>query len=409
MTTMPISQRAAALPNLTSFNLLSDFLRNSLHARRHTEPGVIDFAFGNPHDMPQPAYVDALRQALIPRDKDWFAYKLHIPAAQVAAAESLQRLLGMPFTPDDILLTTGGFTAIAAAMKTVADPGDEVLYSLPPWFFYEALTVEAGLTPVRVLIDQVTSDLDVDAIAAAITSRTRIVIVNTPNNPTGRIYPPDTLRRLATVLDDVSARICRRIYLISDEPYNRIVFDGARFHSPVEFYPYSFLAYSYGKTHLAPGQRIGYIALPPTMPDRELMRSAVTNMQIAMGWAFPNAALQHALPRLEQFTIDIDHLQRKRDRLVDALSGMGYQVTRPEGAFYLWVRSPLIDDGAFADQLAADDIFVMPGRLFESPGFFRISLTANDDMIERSLPSFAAAIDRVRSGERAAVSMPPTP
>lgn len=394
MTALPISKRAAAFQDLTSFKLIGDFYSSSTYARRRTDPDVIDFTFGNPHDLPPSAYVDALRQALIPQDKDWFAYKDYVPAAQEAAAAALARLLGMPFIPDDIMLTTGGFTAIAAVMKTVADPGDEVIYSLPPWFLYEGLAVEAGLTPVRVRINADTFDLDVDAIAAAVTPRTRIVIVNTPNNPTGRMYPPATLRRLATALDDASARNGRRIYLISDEPYNRIVFDGARFHSPLEFYPHSFLAYSYGKTHLSPGQRIGYVALPPTMPDRDVIRKTVKTMQIAMGWAFPNAALQYALPRLEQFSIDVDHLQRRRDRLVDVLSGMGYRVDRPEGTFYLWVRSPLADDRAFADRLAENGIFVMPGRLFETPGFFRISLTANDDMIERSLPGFAAAIAR---------------
>lgn len=389
----PISRRAATIRGLASFRLANDFYLNSGYARRRGEPGTLDFTFGNPHDMPPPAYVDALGDALIPGNKDWFAYKEYVPAAQEAAAAGLRGLLGIPFAPEDVLLTTGGFTAIAAAMKAVADPGDEAIYSLPPWFFYEGLAVEAGLVPVRVLTDRESFDLDVEAIAAAVTTRTRIVIVNSPNNPTGRIYPPHTLRRLAAALDEASARNGRRIYLISDEPYNRLVFDGARFRSPVEFYPHSFLAYSYGKTHLAPGQRIGYVALPPAMPDRETIRQAIMDMQMVMGWAFPNAVLQYALPRLEEFSIDVDHLQHKRNRLADALAGMGYRLTRPEGTFYLWVRSPLADDRAFADHLADRDIFVMPGSLFETPGFFRISLTANDDMIERALPGFAAAIE----------------
>ena len=126
--------------------------------------------------------------------------------------------------------------------------------------------------PVKVSIDRETLDLDLDAIAAAITPRTRIVIVNSPNNPTGRIYPAGTLERLATMLEEASERNGRRIFLLSDEPYNRIVFDGARFRTPVEFYPWSFLAYSYGKTLLSPGERIGYLALPPDLPDREALR-----------------------------------------------------------------------------------------------------------------------------------------
>jgi aspartate aminotransferase len=398
----PVSRRASTVRTLPSFRLITDFLFTSAYARRRDEPGIADFTFGNPHDMPPPAYVEALRDAALPRDKDWFAYKDHLPAAQEAAAAGLRDLLGLPFAAEDVLLTTGGFTAIAAALKAVADPGDEVVYSLPPWFLYEGLAVEAGLVPVKVAVDPETADLDIEAIAAAITPRTRVVIVNSPNNPTGRVYPPATLRRLAAALDDASARNRRRIYLISDEPYNRLVFDGVRFRSPVEFYPYSFLAYSYGKTHLAPGQRLGYVALPPAMPDREALRQAITDTQIVMGWAFPNAVMQYALPTLERFSIDVAHLQRKRDRLVDALTAMGYRLTPPESTFYLWVRSPLADDRAFADRLAAADVFVIPGALFETPGFFRLSLTATDAMIDQSLPGFTAAIAQTPASNGAA-------
>jgi aspartate aminotransferase len=217
--------------------------------------------------MAPEAYVSALRTAITPQREDWFASKEYEPAAQEAAAASLGDLTGLPFEPDDILLTTGGFAALSVGMKAVADPGDKVIYSLPPWIAYEALLVEAGLVPVKVRIELETLDLDVDAIAAAITPHTRIVIVNTPNNPTGRVHGPETLGRPATVLEEASLRNGRRIFLLSDEPYNRIVFDGGRFRTPAEFYPHTLVAYSYGKTLLAPGQRIGYLALPPALPD----------------------------------------------------------------------------------------------------------------------------------------------
>ena len=309
---------------------------------------MLDFTFGDPREMPPEAYVSALRTAVTPQHEGWFAYKQYEPAAQEAAAASLGQLTGLPFEPDDILLTTGGFAALSVGMKAVADPGDEVIYSLPPWFAYEALLVEAGLVPVKVRIDLETLDLDVDAIAAAITPRTRIVIVNTPNNPTGRVYSAETLTRLATVLEEASARNGRRIFLLSDEPYNRIVFSGVRFRTPAEFYPYTLVAYSYGKTLLSPGQRIGYLALPPALPDREALRRAVHDLQIAVGWAFPNAVMQYALPELEQQAFDVARLERRRDLMVDALTEMGYQVHRPEGTFYLFPRSPIPDDEAFA-------------------------------------------------------------
>ncbi|MDQ3656689.1 MAG: aminotransferase class I/II-fold pyridoxal phosphate-dependent enzyme [Chloroflexota bacterium] len=391
MDDQPISRRVSAIGAAKPFGLLFEFFNEFDYAERRQRPGTLDFTFGDPHEMPSSAYVDALAACLEPENELWFAYKQNEPAAREAAAASLRRVIDLPFEADDIFLTTGGFAAIALAMKAVADPGDEVIYSLPPWFLYEALVLEAGLVPVKVGIDPETFDLDVDAIAAAITPRTRIVIVCTPNNPTGRIYPAPTLERLAALLDEASARNGRRIYLLSDEPYQRIVYDGGSPRSPLQFYPYSFLAYSYGKTLLAPGQRMGYLALPPAMPDRPAMRDAIQTLQIATGWVYPNAVLQYALPHLEELAFDIDLFQRKRNLMVDALSEIGYHVRRPEGAFYLFPESPIPDDGAFADILAEMGVLVMPGRMFETPGFFRISLTATLETIEASLPRFATA------------------
>ena len=394
-TASAVSDRALRLASIPSFRRVDAYLKAS-SSRRKTQTGGCDFTFGNPHQMPADRYVRTLRDALTPQNDQWFAYQTNGEAAREAAAQSLQRLLDVPFRPEDIYLTTGGFAAIALALKTVADPGDEIIYSLPPWFLYEPLILEAGLVPVKVKIDTTTFDLDLDAIEAAITARTRAVIVNSPNNPTGRIYPPELLVRLAKLLEAASARIGRRIYLISDEAYNRIVFDGLRFHSPAEFYAHTLLAYSYGKTHLSPGQRVGYLALPPTMPNRDGMEPAITGLQVAMGWVYPNALLQHALPELEKFSIDVGQLQRRRDRFFDALNGMGYRVWRSEGTFYLYVPSPIPDDEAFTESLARRGVFVFPGVLFETPGFFRISLTANEDMIERSLPAFEAAMKASR-------------
>jgi aspartate aminotransferase len=279
----------------------------------------------------------------------------------------------------------------------VLDPGDEVVFISPPWFFYEAFILGSGGIPVRAKIDPSTFDLDVDAIAAALSPRTRAIIVNSPHNPTGKMYPPETLLQLSDALTAASERHGRPIYLLSDEAYSRIVFDGRPYHSPTAFYPRSFLIYTYGKTLLTPGQRLGYIALPPTMPDRQQMHSALALSQLVSGFAVANALLQHALADVEALSIDIAHLQQKRDRLVGALQGMGYEVHVPEGTFYLLPKSPWMDDRAFADLLLTHDILVLPGTWVELPGYFRISLTANDEMIERSLPGFAAAWEYARA------------
>jgi aspartate aminotransferase len=389
-----ISRRADAIAAVEPLRLLWGFIQSTEAIRQREQDRLLDFTIGDPREMPPEAYVTALRDAAIPRNESWFAYKWYEPEAQQAAAASLARLTGLPFEPEDMLLTTGGFAALSIGMKAVADPGDEIIYSLPPWFFYEPLAVEAGLVPVKVRIDPLTLDLDIEAIAAAITPRTRIVIVNSPNNPTGRVYGEETLRRLAGLLEEASQRNGRRIFILSDEPYNRIVFSGVRFRTPAEFYPYTLIAYSYGKTLLAPGQRIGYLALPPSLPDRAPLREAVLNVQTAIGWALPNAVMQYALPELERQSIDVARLERRRDFMVEALTEMGYQVHRPEGTFYLFPRSPISDDEAFALTLAERGILVAPGSIFETPGFFRICLTATDEMCERALPGFAAAIEQ---------------
>ncbi len=394
MVNRPLFPRTAALGN--TMRLLGTFMNDSPWARRRFEPDIADFTFGNPHEMALPGYVDALQRAVVPRDKDWFAYKDSEPESRAIVAASLRAWVGIPFEAEDIAMTTGGFGALAAALKAVTEPGDEVIYSLPPWFLYEIMIVDNGLVPVKVRLNPVSFDLDFDAIAAAITPRTRVLIVNTPHNPTGKIYPPETLTRLAALLDDASRRNGRTIYLLSDEPYNRIVFGGVRFHSPAAFYPNTLLAYSYGKVLLTPGQRIGYLALPPTMPDRDQVMQSIRLAQIANGYLFPNALLQHALADLETLSIDIPHLERKRDRMVVALREMGYNVHVPEGTFYLLPRSPWEDDGAFTELLAEYGVFVLPGSVAEIPGYFRISLTANDAMIERALPGFAVAIGRAK-------------
>lgn len=248
-----------------------------------------------------------------------------------------------------------------------------------------------GGQPVRVRVDPVTFDLDLDAIAAAITPRTRAIIVNSPNNPTGRIYPRETLRALSDLLAEASARQGRPIYLLSDEAYSRIVFDGRTYPSPTEVYPYTLLIYTYGKTLLAPGQRIGFIALPPMMPERDTLREALVTAQVLTGFTFPNALLQHALAEIDQLSIDIRHLQVRRDRLVGALREAGYEVHVPEGTFYLLPRAPIADDLDFSQVLLRHNILCLPGSVTEMPGYFRLSMTASDEMIERALPGFERA------------------
>lgn len=380
-----------------------NFFSDSTFSRLVGTPGMADFTFGNPQEMPLPAFVQALQTWTVPQHKDWFAYNQSIESAQSAVAAALCARRGQSFAPEDILMTNGAFAGLAVCLMMLTDPGDEVIFISPPWFFYEAMIVAYGGTPVRVQIDPVTLEPDLDAIAQAITSRTRAIIVNSPHNPTGKIYGPATLTALGDILRQASARNERPIYLLSDEAYHRILFDGRSYPSPTQFYAHSLIIYTYGKTLLVPGQRIGYIALPPDLPDRAEVTQALFAGQMMVGYAFPNNLLQYALPELEELTIDIAHLQAKRDRMVAGLRAAGYTLHVPEGTFYLLVKSPWKDDLAFCELLGEHGILVMPGSVFEMPGYFRISLTANDEMIDRALPGFAAAYHHRKVAEGAKV------
>jgi aspartate aminotransferase len=391
-----LSARAGAAG--TAAAALQNFYFNSRYGeRRREQADICDFTFGNPQEMPLAGIATAIAARAAPHDKDWFAYKTSEAAPQEFLASVLSRELGLDFAPSDIALTAGAFAAISVAVRLLLDAGDEAIYSEPAWFCYEPILLLADAVPRKVMLAGARFDLDLSAIEAAIGPRTRLVIVNTPHNPTGRIYDRATLEDLAGILDRASARYGRRIFLLSDEPYRRLRFDGRGFTSPAAIYPWTLIAYSYGKVLLAPGQRLGYLAISPLMPtaDRTALQEAMFPAQMALGWTFPNAVMQYAVPDLETLSIDVAALTRRRDLLVATLRAAGYHVLPPEGTFYLWGRWP---DGADADRtwnaLADRDVFVMPGAILGAPGWFRICLTASDAMVDRALPAFAAAVAR---------------
>src|SRR6266568_938696 len=290
--------------------------------RHAADPAASNFIAGNPQELAMPQYVRTLQRWAEPKDKNWFGYKMPHRPALVAAAEGLSKELGLSFSADDIVLARGAHGGLAAALNVVVDPGDEVIFVSPPWFFYEALILGARGKPVKVRVQPRGFDLDVDAVASAISPR-------------------------------------------------------------------SLLIHTYSKSALAPGQRLGYVALPPGIPGRDQLRQAFMVEGFSTGNMLPDAIMQYALPEIDAMSIDLDHLQRKRDRMVDALHEMGYEVHSPQATFYLLPKAPIADDMLFARALAAQKVLVLPGTAVDMPGYFRISLTATDAMIDRALPVFA--------------------
>jgi len=349
-----------------------------------------DFALGNPQTMPQEEFVSTLQDAAIPQSKDWFAYKMSEPGSRAIVRKSLELLTERAYAAEDIFLTNGATGALLVAMNALIETGDEVIYSNPPWFFYEGMILNSGGVPVAISVDPSTYDIDLDAIDSAITARTRLVIVNSPHNPTGKVYSADTLRQLASILGSASHRFGQRIYLVSDEAYRTVVYDGLEFVSPTNFYRNSIMIYTYGKTLLTPGQRIGYIALSPEIEEREQLRTLIASSQILCGWAMSSALMQHGLSRLQTLTVDVADLQRRRDRLVTGLRECGYEVNSPEGAFYVLPKTPIENDAQFVETLSQHGVFCLPGHIVKMPGHLRMSVTASEEMIERALPIMAA-------------------
>lgn len=376
-----------------AFASVRNFYLTSRYGQRRGDPDICDFTFGNPHEMPLDGLVKALRERAMPHNKNWFAYKTSEEEPQAFLAGCLSRELALPFEPADIAVTTGAFSAIMVALHLVLGAGDEAVFSEPAWFCYEPMLIAADAVPIKVKLKVPTFDLDLDAIEAAIGPRTRLVIVNTPHNPTGRIYDDGTLKQLADLLQRASARLGHRVFLLSDEPYRRLRFDGREFTSPASFYPWTLISYSYGKVLLAPGQRLGYLAVSPLMPtaDRNEIQNVMFSAQMALGWCFANAIMQYAVPDLEKLSIDPDALAKRRDQLTATLNTAGYDVVPPQGTFYLWVKWRDGDAERQWNRLADRNVFVMPGSVMNTPDYFRISLTASDSMVERALPVFAEA------------------
>ncbi|MBW3592015.1 MAG: aminotransferase class I/II-fold pyridoxal phosphate-dependent enzyme [Actinobacteria bacterium] len=380
-----VSARMDALAG--SMSGLMDFLDDPV-MQGVSDPDAADFVFGNPHDDVLPEFWQALQRWSKPKSKDWFAYKLNEQEATQVVAGYLTQARDRPWPAERVLMTNGAFAGLAVSLNALVDAGDEVIYTRPPWFFYEALVRSVGAQPVEIE-PAADFNLDLDSVAAGLTDKTRAIIINSPNNPTGRIYPAGVLERLSQILREGSARAGRPIYLLSDEAYNRILFDGRRFPSPTDHYDHSLLLYTYGKTLLTPGQRLGYIALSPEMLDAEQVYESLFLAQTLCGWAFPSALMQHALADIQKLSIDVDNLERKRDRMITGLREAGYGTNLPEGTFYLLVKSPTPDDAAFCRRLAKKGVFVLPGQAFGMPGYFRISLTASEKMIDKALPVFA--------------------
>ena len=373
------------------------FEQGALLKAQYGADQVCDFSLGNPNLEPPAAVHQALLKILQESPAALHAYMPNAGHAETrtAVADFLSREHGLPFTFNDIIMTCGAAGAINAVLKALINPGEEVIILAP--YFVEYLSYVDNFQGQSKIVSTRPDFLpDLEAIREAITPRTKAILINSPNNPTGRVYDRTIIQGLGDLLSEYSQK-GQVIYLLADEPYRKIVYDGLQVPSAFQAYNESIVVTSYSKDLSLPGERIGFLAVNPQAPDREELINAMTLTNRILGFVNAPALMQRVVAGLQGQTVDITLYQRKRDLFCDGLSRAGYQFDRPEGAFYLFPRSPIPDEVTFVQALQEERILTVPGRGFGAPGYFRIAYCVSDEVIERSLPGFARVMKKFTS------------
>lgn len=361
----------------------------------HGADNVFDFSLGNPNLPPPEKFNEVLRDTV---DSCGLGAHCYMPQAGypqvcVSVAEYLTEEQGVTMSCDDVIMTCGAAGALNVVFKALLDPGDEVLTPTPCFVEYRFYADNHGGV-LKMVDTRPDFTLDLDAIADAITAKTKIVLINSPNNPTGQIYDKASLDALGKLLEQKSGQFGHIIYLVSDEPYRKIVFDDARAPSIFRSYAQSILATSYSKDISIPGERIGFAAVNPAAKhEKELMAGMALANRI-LGFVNAPALMQRVVACMQGMSVDINEYKRKRDIFCEGLADAGYTFTTPPGAFYLFPQTPIADDVAFVKELQKELILVVPGSGFAGPGHFRIAFCVDDQTIVKALPGFKRVMQK---------------
>jgi aspartate aminotransferase len=351
---------------------------------------VFDFSLGNPEVEPPEAVIQALRRVVAENRPHSHGYMPNagFPEVRAAIAATLAGRTGIPFTAGDVIMTNGAAGAINVVLKSILDPGDEVIL-LNPYFPEYRFYVENHAGRVVIAETDDRFELDVDGIARAITPCTKALILNSPNNPTGAVYPAEALRELNSVVREP-------VLVISDEPYRPLIYDGRAAPEISQLISRVVVTWSWSKAMAISGERIGYLAIPPHLPEAAALGNACTFANRILGYINAPAIWQLVVAQVPEATVDVSRYQEKRDLLCDALNRMGYEAPRPQGSFYVFPKTPISDDVAFIRILQTEGILAVPGSGFGRGGYMRLSLTIAREALERSLPGFERALRKAR-------------
>ncbi|MBI4776236.1 MAG: pyridoxal phosphate-dependent aminotransferase [Deltaproteobacteria bacterium] len=383
---------------------ISGFMEQSSWIRKMFEEGarlkaqlgpenVYDFSLGNPNLEPPEEFHRTLKAAVDDLRPGTHAYMPNAGFAdtRAAVAEYLSGLHKVAFGAEHVLMSCGAAGALNCALKAILNPGDEIATFRPFFVEYTFYVDNHGgkIVTAPVLPD---FSMDLAALEAQLSPRTAAVLINSPNNPTGKVYIDSDLEALGSLLDRKNAEFGRTIYLIADEPYRKIVYDGVKVPSPFQHYINSLVVTSYSKDLSLPGERIGFLAVHPEADAAKALIGGAVLANRILGFVNAPALMQRVVRHLQGVTVDISVYQAKRDLLCDGLAEAGYDFHKPEGAFYLFPKSPIPNDVEFVAELQKQNILAVPGTGFGGPGYFRLAYCVDDATIQRSMPAFKRAM-----------------
>ena len=359
-------------------------------AAEHGKENVFDFSLGNPN-FPAP---DAVKEAvfdILNQEESTFVHGYMSNAGyedvRTAIASSVDRRFGTSFGAENILMTVGAAGALNVIFKTLLNPGDEVIALAPYFLEYGNYVANYDGSLVVVPPNSPHFQPDPAALKAAVTPKTRAVIINTPNNPTGVVYSEETIRSIAAVLEERQKEFGTSIYLISDEPYRELAYDGVDVPYLTNYYRNTIIGYSWSKSLSLPGERIGYLVIPSEVDDYELVRTAAEIANRVLGFVNAPSLFQRVAARCVDEKTDVGAYDQNRKNLYQGLTDCGFTCVYPQGAFYMWMKTP-VPDKDFAEAAKKYNILLVPGTSFACPGYVRIAYCVSKSTIERSLPAF---------------------
>ena len=360
--------------------------------KKYGDENVYDLSLGNPVMEPPPEFKQAIKDLADHPFKGMHGYMENAgyPETRDAIAEQLRKETGVNITGNSIIMSVGAAGAINVALKTILNPGDEVIVFIP-WFVDYFNYVENHDGVVKPLPTDENFLPKLDVLEANIGPKTRAILMDSPNNPTGVVYTADLMAKMADILRRKEAEYGHDIYIVSDEPYKKIIYDGLTYPSPMSYHRNSLICGCHSKDLSIPGERIGYVALHPDSSDHDDMLKGLVFCTRVLGFINAPAFMQNVVRRCQGVTINVEEYQRHRDYIYNNLIRMGYTVNKPEGAFYIFPKSPIPDDVAFVHELQNEHrVLTVPGVAFGTPGYFRLVYCVDDDLLEKCMPGLEA-------------------